>query len=66
MSNVRLITTGAQQFSVTAIKAISLRKANLPEKRDNDTITRKTHADGNNWGYIPISLGSRLISVGRQ
>ena len=40
--------------------------------RDNDTITRKVRADGNklcpekNGGYIPSSLGSRSISVGRQ
>ena len=25
----------------------SCRKANIPETRDNDTIARKVHADGN-------------------
>ena len=40
--------------------------------RDNDTVTRKVHADrkiftlGKNEGYIPSSLGGRSISVGRQ
>ena len=40
--------------------------------RNNDTITRKVRADGNNLavgkngGYIPNSLGGRSISVGRQ
>ena len=40
--------------------------------RDKDTITRKVRADGNklcprkNGGYVPSSLGGRLISVGRQ
>ena len=37
--------------------------------RDNDTITRKVCVDRiklKNGGYIPSSLGSRLISVGRQ
>ena len=40
--------------------------------RDNDMITRKAHAEGINFalgkngGYMPNSLGGRLISVGRQ
>ena len=44
----------------------------MPEKRDNDTITRTVHADGNkfalgkNGGYMPSSLGSGSISVGRH
>ena len=62
---------GAQQLSIMTIKP-SCRKANLPETRDNDTITRKVHADGNkfalgkNGGYTPSSLGGRSISVARQ
>ena len=50
-----------------------MQKANLPEARDNDTITRMARADGNKlcpekeWMlYIPNSLGGRSISVGRQ
>ena len=70
-NNVRLTAVGAQQFSMVARKP-SCRKADLPEMRDNDTITRNVRADGNklrpgkNEGYIPSSLGSRLISVSRQ
>ena len=45
-NNVRLTAVGAQQFSMAAIWS-SCRKANLPETRDNDTITRKIHGDGN-------------------
>ena len=39
---------------------------------DNDMITRKfmwieiNFTLGKNGGYMPISLGGRLISVGRQ
>ena len=44
VNNVRLTTVGAQQFSMVAI---SCRKANLPETRDKDTITRKVRADRN-------------------
>ena len=40
-NNVCLTALGAQQFSVP-----SCRKADLPEMRDNDTITRKVCADG--------------------
>ena len=43
---VHLTAMGAQQFSMAIIKP-SCRKANLPEMRDNDTITRKVCADGN-------------------
>ena len=45
-SNVHLTTMGTQQLSMTAIK-LSCRKADLSQMRDNDTITRKVHADGN-------------------
>ena len=47
-NNVRLTAMGAQHFSMAAIQP-SCRKADLdlPETRDNDTITRKVHADGN-------------------
>ena len=66
--NVRLTAVGAQQFSV-ATTWRSCRKADLPETRDNDTITRKVRANeinfalGKNGGYIPSSLGGRSISV---
>ena len=65
-NNVCLTTMGAQQFSVVAIQP-SCRKADLPEMRDNDMITRKVCADGNKlcpgkeW-----RLCMRSISVGRQ
>ena len=45
-NNVHLTAVGAQQFSMVAIQPLC-RKADLPEKRDNDTITRKVRADGN-------------------
>ena len=45
-NNVHLTTMGAQQFSMVTIQP-SCRKADLPETRDNDTITRKVRADGN-------------------
>ena len=45
-NNVRLTALGAQQFSMAAIQSLC-RKADLLETRDNDTITRKVHADGN-------------------
>ena len=45
-NTVHLTTMGAQQFSMAAIYP-SCRKANLPEMRDNETITRKVCADGN-------------------
>ena len=70
-NNVHLTAMGAQQFSMVAIQP-SCRKANLPETRDNDTITRKVRVDRNklcpqrNGGYMPSSLGGRSISVGRQ
>ena len=44
--NVHLTAVGAQQFSMATIKP-SCRKADLPEMRDNDMITRKVHADEN-------------------
>ena len=71
VNNVHLITMGIQQFAMAAIQP-SCRKANLPETRDNDTITKKVCADGNklctgkNEGYISSSLGGRSISLGRQ
>ena len=46
MNNLRLIAIGAQQFSMMAIQP-SHRKADLPELRYNETITRKVHADEN-------------------
>ena len=45
-NNVCLTAIGAQQFSVAAIQP-SCRKADLPEMRDNDMITRKVCVDGN-------------------
>ena len=45
-NNLHLTTIGTQQFSMAAIET-SCRKADLPEMRDNDTITRKVRADGN-------------------
>ena len=66
-----LTTIGVQQFSMVAISP-PCRKADLPETRDNDTITRKVHADRKNFalrkngGYIPSSSGGRSISVGSQ
>ena len=44
-NNVRLTAVGTQQFMV-AMQS-SCRKADLPETRDNDTITRKVRADRN-------------------
>ena len=70
-SNVRIIAMGIQQFSMVAIYP-SCRKADIPEMRDTDTVTRKVCTDrinfalGKNGGYIPNSSGGRLISVGRQ
>ena len=46
-NNVRLTAIGVQQFSMSAIWP-SCRKADLPETRDNDMITRKVRADINN------------------
>ena len=49
----------------------SYRKVDLPEMRDNDTNTTnfvqtEINIDlGKNEGYMPSSLGSRSISVGR-
>ena len=45
-NNVHLTAMGAQQFSMVAMQP-SCRKADLPETRDNDTITRNVHADRN-------------------
>ena len=45
-NNVRITAMGTQQFSMAAIQP-SCRKADLPETRDNDMITRKVRADGN-------------------
>ena len=42
--NVCLTTIGAQQFSMSAIDQ-SCRKADIPEKRDSDTMTRKVCMD---------------------
>ena len=62
---------GLQQFSVVAIQT-SLRKADLLETRDNDTITRKVMSPeinftvGKNGGYMLSSLGDLLINVSRQ
>ena len=44
-NNLHLTTMGTQQFSMVAIET-SCRKADLPEMRDNDMITRKIQADG--------------------
>ena len=45
-NNVRLTAVCTQQFLMTAIQP-SCRKSDLPETRDNDTITRKVRVDGN-------------------
>ena len=45
-NNVHLATMGTKKFSMVAIQP-SCRKGNLPEMRDNGTITRKVHEDGN-------------------
>ena len=45
-NNVHLTAIGTQQFSMAAINP-SCRKADLPEMRDNDMITRKVCVDGN-------------------
>ena len=45
-SNVRLTTMGTQKMSIVAIEP-SCRKADLPQTRDNDMITRKVCTDGN-------------------
>ena len=45
-NNVRLTTVGTQQF-LMAVTQPSRRKADLPEMRDNDTITRKIRANRN-------------------
>ena len=45
-NNVRLTIMDAQKFSMAAIQP-SCRKADLPEMRDNDMITRKVCADRN-------------------
>ena len=45
VNNLCLTTMGAQQFSMAAIYS-SCRKADLPEMRDNDTITRNVSVDG--------------------
>ena len=44
--NVRLTAVGTQHFSMATVSP-SCRKDDLPETRDNDTITRKVRADGN-------------------
>ena len=46
VSNVRLTIMGTQQLSMVAISP-SCRKADLPQTRDNDTITRKVRVNGN-------------------
>ena len=45
-NNVCLTAMGAQQFSMVTIQP-SHRKANLPETRDNYTVTRKVPVDRN-------------------
>ena len=46
VANNERLTTKDTQFSIVAISP-SCRKADLPEIRNNDTITRKVHADRN-------------------
>ena len=48
-NNVHLTSTGAQQLSMAAIYSHHAEEPTytVPEMRDNDTITRKVHADGN-------------------
>ena len=52
-NNVYLTIMGTQQFSMAVIQ-LSYKKANLPEMRDIDKITRKVYADGNKlfWEII--------------
>ena len=45
-NNVHLTAMGMQQFSMAGIQP-SCRKADQPETRNSDTITRKVRADGN-------------------
>ena len=71
-NNVRLTSLGAKQCSMAIVYLVIIQKVNLPEMRDSNTKTIKVHVDGNNIvlgkneGYMPSSLGNRLISVGRQ
>ena len=46
-NNVHLTAVAAQQFLMAAILEPSCRKADLPETRDNDMITRKVRVDRN-------------------
>ena len=46
MNNVYLTTMGTQQLLMATIQ-LSCKNANLPERRNNDTITRKDCVDGN-------------------
>ena len=58
-NNVHLTIMGTQKFSMAAIQP-SCRKADLPEMRDNDMMTRKVCADrnklcpGKNGGYMCV------------
>ena len=72
VNNVCLTTMGAQNFKWWLYSHHVRRKANLPETRDNDTITRKcirkeiNFALRKNGGYIPSSLVlGRLVWAGR-
>ena len=70
--NVCLTTMSIQQFSTWRLSSDNAEKVNLRDMKDNDTKIGKVYVDGNkhcpgkSGGYMPSSLGSRLISVGRQ
>ena len=66
-NNVRLITMGTQQILMADVYSHHAEKPSYHwETRDNDTISRKARADGNNsfsGVYIPSSLVGRSITV---
>ena len=73
-NNVCLTAMSAQEFSMAAIQP-SCRKADLPETRDNDIITKKVHVDGNKLGFgkewrlytqYVVQVVGQLVWAGRQ
>ena len=72
-NNVRLTTMGTIQFSMAAVYLVITKQSRLTrderKRHENSkgSCGRKINiALGKNEGYIPSSLGGRLISVGRQ
>ena len=72
-NNVHLTTMDAQQFSMAAIypsyiieKLTYQRQEIMTQKQERFMQTEIYFSLGKNGGYMPSSLGSRLISVGRQ